>query len=258
MNEPIKCEKWLDALSMSLARMYAMPINFYLWLLEGEACHISGGCINTYLRNPICSTHSLACKIFSHQTGLVNISASWSLVPTLSMQMSPFCWSLMKWWRTSICFVLECWTGLLVSFMALSLSHSNDTCLNLIPKSFKVVFIESNWAQQLSAKMYSASMVESATLFCFFDDQDTSDFSNNWHVPDVLSLNFASCIIEVWISNQLKSCSFGIPQSNILCMLQVPQYSFGCLQMALSWWDLKSSTYAYTKHHIQPWCGHIE
>ena len=25
-----------------------------------------GGCINTYLRNPICSTHSLACKTFSH------------------------------------------------------------------------------------------------------------------------------------------------------------------------------------------------
>ena len=33
----------LDALSMSLARMYAMPINFYLGLLEGEACHIIGG-----------------------------------------------------------------------------------------------------------------------------------------------------------------------------------------------------------------------
>ena len=66
MNEPIKCERWLDALNMSLARMYAMPINFYLGLLEGEACHISGGCINTYLRNSICSTHSLACKTFSH------------------------------------------------------------------------------------------------------------------------------------------------------------------------------------------------
>ena len=37
-----KCEIWLDALNMSLARMYAMPINFYLGLLEGEACHIIG------------------------------------------------------------------------------------------------------------------------------------------------------------------------------------------------------------------------
>ena len=66
MNEPLKCERCLDALNMSLARMYAMPINFYLGLLEGEAFHVNGGCINTYLRNLVCSTHSLACKIFSH------------------------------------------------------------------------------------------------------------------------------------------------------------------------------------------------
>ena len=43
MNEPSKCETCLDALNMSLASMYAMPINFYLGLLEGKACHISGG-----------------------------------------------------------------------------------------------------------------------------------------------------------------------------------------------------------------------
>ena len=77
-------------------------------------------------------------NLFS-SSGLVKMSASWSSVPTLSMQMSPFCWwSLMKWLRTSICFVLECWTRLLVSFMTLSLSYSNGTCLNLILKSLKV------------------------------------------------------------------------------------------------------------------------
>ena len=32
-----------DALIMSLVRMYAMAINFYLGLLKGEACHMSGG-----------------------------------------------------------------------------------------------------------------------------------------------------------------------------------------------------------------------
>jgi hypothetical protein len=111
-------------------------------------------------------------------------------VPTLSMQISPFYWwSLIKWWQTSMCFVLACWTGLLVSFMALLLPYSNNTCLNLIPKSLKVAFIQSNWAQQLLAKMYSASAVKSATLFCFFDDQDTSDLPNSWHVPDVLFLS---------------------------------------------------------------------
>jgi hypothetical protein len=78
---------------------------------------------------------------------------------------------------------------LLVSFIALSLSQSNGTCLNSIPKSFKVAFIQRIYAQQLLATMYSASAVESATLFCFFDDQEISDLSNSWHVPDVLLLS---------------------------------------------------------------------
>ena len=37
-----KYEICLDALIMSLARMNVMPINLYLVLLEGEACHIIG------------------------------------------------------------------------------------------------------------------------------------------------------------------------------------------------------------------------
>jgi hypothetical protein len=76
-----------------------------------------------------------------------------------------------------------------VSFTALSLSHSNGTCLNLIPKSFKVDFIQRIYAQQLLVAMYSASAVKSATLFCFFDDQETSNLPNSWHVPDVLLLS---------------------------------------------------------------------
>jgi hypothetical protein len=78
-----------------------------------------------------------------------------------------------------MCFVLTCSTGLLVSFTALSLSHSNGTCLNLILKSFKVAFIQRICAQQLPAAMYLASAVESVTLFCFFDDQEISDLYNS-------------------------------------------------------------------------------
>ena len=160
MNEPIKIERWLDALIMSLARMYAMPINFYLGLLEGEACHISGGCINTYLRNPICSTHSLACKTFSHPM-------AWWIYRQIDLRCLHsqckcplFCWwSLMKWWRTSMCFVLACWTGLFVNLIALSLSHSNGTFLNLIPKSFKVAFIQRICAQQLPEDIYFAYLM---------------------------------------------------------------------------------------------------
>jgi hypothetical protein len=39
--------------------------------------------------------------------------------------------------------------------------------------------IQKNCAQQLLADMYSASAVENATLFCFFDDHETSDLPNN-------------------------------------------------------------------------------
>jgi hypothetical protein len=37
--------------------------------------------------------------------------------------------------------------------------------------------------------MYSASAVERATRFCFFEAQDTRDLSRNWQVPDVLFLS---------------------------------------------------------------------
>jgi hypothetical protein len=94
----------------------------------------------------------------------------------------------MKWWRTSMCFVLACWTRLLVSLIALLLSHSNGTYLNLIPKSFKVAFIQRIYAQQLPVDMYLASVINNATLFYFFDDQDTSDLPNSWQVLEVLFL----------------------------------------------------------------------
>ena len=121
-----------------------MPINFYLGLLEGEACHINLRVHQHILEKSSMFNSFLSLQNLFSSSGLVKISASWSSMPTLSMQMSPFCWwSLMKWWRTSMCFVLACWTGLLVNLIALSLSHSNGTLLNLIPKLFKVAFIPS-------------------------------------------------------------------------------------------------------------------
>ena len=158
--------------------MYDMSNQFYLALLEGDACHIMG--VHQHIFEKSCMFNSfLSLQNLFSSSGLVNILASWSSVPILSMQMSPFCWwSLMK-----------CWTGLLVSFAALSLSHSNRTCLKFIPKSFNVAFIHRICAQQLPAVMYSASAIDSATLFCFLDDHEISDLPNSWHVPDVLLLS---------------------------------------------------------------------
>ena len=189
MNEPLKHEEWLDALNKSLAKDEWHVNQFYLALLEGEACHIMGVHQHIFEKSNMFNSFLSLQNLFS-SNGLVNISTSWSSVPTLSMQMSPFCWwSLMKWWQTSMCFVLACWTRLLVNLIALSLSHSNVTFLNLIPKSLKVAFIQSICAQQLPADMYSASAVDNAILFCFFDGHETSDLPYNWHVTKVLFLS---------------------------------------------------------------------
>jgi hypothetical protein len=67
-------------------------------------------------------------------SGFVNILANWSSVPIEYIVISPFpTWSLKKWCRISICFVLECWTGFVANFTALSLSHMRGTFLKMIP-----------------------------------------------------------------------------------------------------------------------------
>ena len=163
MNEPNKIERWLDALNMSLARMYAMPINFLPWIARRRGMSYKWGVHQHIFEKSNMFNSFLSLQNLFSSNGLVNISTSWSSVPTLSMQMSPFCWwSLMKWWRTLMCFVLACWTRLLVNLIALSLSYSNGTFLNLIPKSLKVAFIQSICAQQLPADImqhYFASLM---------------------------------------------------------------------------------------------------
>jgi hypothetical protein len=45
-----------------------MHVNQLLpWIARRRGMSYKWGSINTYLRNPICSTHSLTCKTFSHQ-----------------------------------------------------------------------------------------------------------------------------------------------------------------------------------------------
>ena len=67
-------------------------------------------------------------------SGLVKISVNWSLVLTPSSEILFLAtWSLRKRWRISICLVWECWTGLLASFTALSLSHKSGTFSRTTP-----------------------------------------------------------------------------------------------------------------------------
>ena len=183
MNEPIQIWKMSRCTKHVLSKDVCHANQLLPWIARRRGMSYKLGVLQQIFEKSNMFNSFLSLQNLFSSSGLVNMSASWSSVPTLSMQMSPFCWwSLMKWWRTSMCFVLACWTGLLVCLIALSLSRRNGTCLNLIPKSLKVAFIQSNWAQQLPADMYSASAVDSATLFCFFDDHETSDLPSNWRV----------------------------------------------------------------------------
>ena len=88
-------------------------------------------------------------NLFS-SNGLVNISASWSSVPTLSMQMSPFCWwSLMKWWGHQCALFLhvelDCWSTWLHShcYIAMALSWTWFQSHSKWPSS--KVFVHNNY-----------------------------------------------------------------------------------------------------------------
>ena len=107
---------------------------------------------------------------------IMKISASCFSVITWRILISPLVsWSLKKWWRMSMCLVLEWLTGLFASLMALLLSHNNGILVKRHPKSRRVCLIQSSWAQHALVAMYSASAVERATQFCFLELQDTRD-----------------------------------------------------------------------------------
>ena len=169
MNEPKTWWEWLDALKQSLAMDEWHVNQLYLAFARRRGMSYMGvhqhifeksSMFNSFLSKLIIDAHTF------------NVNVLFLLV--ISNEMMADIYVLCSWMLNR----------LLVSFTSLSLSHSNGTCLNLIPKSLKVAFIQSNWAQQLLAKMYSALAVECATLFCIFDDQDfddqdTSDLPNS-------------------------------------------------------------------------------
>ena len=113
----------------------------------------------------------------------VNISASCSFVSMNFISQSPlFTWSFMKWWRISMCFVLECWIWFLVRFIALVLSQSKGTLLIFNPKSACCCLSQRICAQQLPTTMYSASAVERATQACFLLCQEMRLDPRRWQV----------------------------------------------------------------------------
>ena len=118
-------------------------------------------------------------KVFSSRS-FVKISASWLEVETNSSSISLLrTWLGIKWCFISICFVLLCCMRFLEILMALKLSHSIGTFEDVISKSKSYCLIHKIWATQLPAATYLDSVVNSATQFCFFENQDTSELPKN-------------------------------------------------------------------------------
>jgi hypothetical protein len=66
MNEP-KTRGMTRCTKHVLNKGYMHANQLLPWIAWRRGMSYKWGCINTYLRNPICSTHSLACKTSSHQ-----------------------------------------------------------------------------------------------------------------------------------------------------------------------------------------------
>jgi hypothetical protein len=69
--------------------------------------------------------------------------------------------------------------------MELMLSNMKGTWEHSSPKSLSVYVIQRSCEQQLATTTYSASVVDRATLDCLREDQEISEESKNWQVPEV-------------------------------------------------------------------------
>jgi hypothetical protein len=67
--------------------------------------------------------------------------------------------------------------------------HTKEVCNQTSLHNPRVCFIQSSCAQQLPAETYSASAVDKATEFCFFEDHEIRDLLRSWQVPEVLFLS---------------------------------------------------------------------
>jgi hypothetical protein len=151
--------------------------------------------------------------------GLVKISASWSCVGTWIMVIFLFSTSsLRKWYLTSMCLVLEWSTGFFAKLMALVLSHWSGTGVYSSLKSLMVYVIQRSWEQQLAGAMYSALVVDWATLDCLQEDQDTKEDPNNWQVPEVDFLSkrhLAKSVSEKPWSAKEEDAEYQRPKSGV-------------------------------------------
>ena len=103
-------------------------LSIYIW----NASIWQGNYMTLEASNTLSSLRNLQ-KVLS-SSGFVKISANWSSEWTPQSDISVLAtWSLRKWWRISMYFVRDWWTGLLAIFTALSLSQRSGILSNTTP-----------------------------------------------------------------------------------------------------------------------------
>ena len=192
------------------------------WIARRRGMSYKWGCINTYLRNAICSTHSLACKTSSHQV-------VWWIYRQVDLQ----------------CLHSQCKCSLFVGDLlwngdghhcALFLHVESDCWLAwLHSRCHKIMALSLTWFQSHSRWPLSKEFVHNyrrirIRLWRLIMQHY---FASLMTMEQVIFPTIDKCPKWVKVTNYLKLCTFGIPQTNILCMLQVPQYSLCNLQITL-------------------------
>ena len=176
-------------------------------------------------------------NLFS-SSGLVNTSASWSLVPTLSIEMplfvddllwnddrhlyalflsvEPGCWWALWHFHCHIAMALaQTWFHFPTKFLkSIAIVHNNYPRICTLPRSF---LMQPNFASLRTMTLMIFQAIDMCPMYSFYPHCIQHNLS-----PSIQSIQ----IVTPW-DTKLKS--------NTWYMLQIPQYSFHGLQMTFSW-----------------------
>ena len=141
------------------------------------------------------------------------ISTSWSSVRTWLITISSrWTWSRRKWWRISICFVRECWTGLCAILIALLLSHSNGIFLHMntiiFQRLLKPTDLSAAWA---SSNIFGFIGRYWCTVIFLRSPTHKRSTKKVTSARGRFSIDMIASPVQIRISNEIKLSTLGIP-----------------------------------------------
>ena len=157
--------------------------------------------------------------------------------------------SLKKWNWIRMCFVLPCRTGSLETEIVELLSQNNvagPSCLNLMLS--KTLFNQIIWYAAKEAAMYSALVVESATIsYNSLSSNKLLHFQNSKHIQKYSKNHQYFLPNHCFKLNENICC---IKNTVVNCSLDIPQNSFCCLLMIWKRFFYEPTNQTYSKHNV--------